>query len=124
MENTENTGFPRTLENSGKWPFHGKSQGICQAPQGILENSKVSGKSQGILVMADLSAVSEKCIIVFHFFFAVSFQTSIMCGSIYSCSVYKHSKFSFKITCDAHFVVTLALQSANGLASLASLAYS
>ena len=57
------TGFPHTLENSGKWPFHeksGKSQGISQAPQEILENSKMSGNSQGILAMADLNDVSEK----------------------------------------------------------------
>ena len=57
-------GLPRTLENSGKWHFHGKSgksQGICQAPQGILENSKISGKSLGGLAMANLSAASEKC---------------------------------------------------------------
>ena len=44
-------GFPRSLENSGKWSFHGKSgksQGICHAHQGILENRKISGNSQGI----------------------------------------------------------------------------
>ena len=65
------SGFPHTLENSGKWPFHGKSgktQGICQAPQGIIENSKISGKSQGILAMADLSGTYEKSYIVFYMF--------------------------------------------------------
>ena len=54
-------GFPRTLQNSGKRPFRGKSeksQGICQAPQGNLENSEISGDSQGISAMADLSAVT------------------------------------------------------------------
>ena len=116
------TGFPRTLENSGKWPFHGKSgksQGICKAPQGILENSKISGNSQGILSLAELSTAYEKCYIV-SICFALSFQISIIYRSIYSFSVYKKHKFSFKVTCDSHFIVKLALQSENVLACLAS----
>ena len=88
------SGFPRTLEKSGKWPFYGKSgksQGICQAPQGILEIRKVSGNSQWILALADLSSASEKCYTV-SICFALSFQTSIMYGSIYSFSVYKKTQ--------------------------------
>ena len=49
------------VKNSEKWPFHGiagKSQGIYQAPQGICENSKISGNSQG-MAMADLSVASD-----------------------------------------------------------------
>ena len=35
-----------------------KSQGIYHATQGILENSKISGNSQG-MAMADLSTISD-----------------------------------------------------------------
>ena len=66
------SGFPRSLENSGKWPFHGKSgksQGICQAPQGILENSKISGNSQG------MSATSEN---ITEFFISYEILSDIL----------------------------------------------
>ena len=38
---------PTLSGKTGKWPFHGKwgkFHGICQAPQGILENRNISGK--------------------------------------------------------------------------------
>ena len=53
-----------------------------------LENS---GNSQGILAMADLNAASEKCCIIFHICFSLSFQISIMYGSIYLFWVYKNT---------------------------------
>ena len=63
-------GFPHTtLENSGKLPFHGKSgksQGICQAPQGILENRKSSGNSQGIFGYGRFRCHFWECYKVFH----------------------------------------------------------
>ena len=76
-------GFPRSLENSGKWSFRGKSwksQGICQTPQGILENSKISGNSQGIFGCGRFKCCFWECCIGF-ICFAPSFQSSIMCGS-------------------------------------------
>ena len=45
-----NQGSHTFQKNSGKWPFHGKSgnsRGIYQAPQGIFENSEISGNGNG-----------------------------------------------------------------------------
>ena len=72
------TGFPCSLDNSGKWLFHGKtgkSQERCQVPQGILENSEIAGNSQRIFIMADLSAASAKCCIVFHMLYTQALKT-------------------------------------------------
>ena len=117
---THKSGFPCTLENSGKWPFHvksGKSQGISQAPQGILENSKISGNSQGILAMADFSATSKN---VTYFFCILCPQFSNLHYIGTHIFVFKIQKnntsCSFKITCGAHCIVKLALQSERVLA--------
>ena len=72
--------------------------------------------------MADLSAASEKCYIVFHMF-CPQFPNLHVWKHIFMFSI-QNTKFSFKITCDAHSTVQLALQSENVLAPLASIAYS
>ena len=116
------TGFPHTLENSGKWHFYGKSgksQGICQTPQGILENSEISG---------NFGYGRFKCCFweMLHSFSYVLPWVSKppSCMEAYIHVQYTKNRLSFKITCDAHCIVKLALHSENALASLGSLAYS
>ena len=67
--------------------------------------------------MADLSATSEKCYSFSYVLPLVSKPPSCM-GAYVHVQYTKNPKFSFKITCDAHCIVKLALQSANVLASL------
>ena len=68
--------FPHTPENSGKWPFHGKSgksQAIYEPPQGNFENCKILGNSQG-MAMADFNAGSEHVAQFFIYLLIVSRQ--------------------------------------------------
>ena len=111
----------KTQGNGLSMENQGNLREFSKAPQGILENSKISGNSEGILSLVDLSTASEECYIV-SICFALSFQISIIYRSIYIHLQYtKNHKFSFKVTCDSYFIVKLALQSENVLASLASL---
>ena len=50
------------------WKIREISGIICKAPQGILENRKMSGNSQGIWLLANLSTASEKCCIVSYIY--------------------------------------------------------
>ena len=51
LEKTQGNGLPRKIREISH-------QGIYQAPQGIFENSEISGNSHG-MPMGDLSAASE-----------------------------------------------------------------
>ena len=98
-----------------------ENQGNLREFAKLLREFLKTEKYQGILrelALADLSTSSEKCYIVSLCLPSVFKPPS--CMETYVSFQYTKTQIVFKVTCDAHVIVKLALQSENALAPLAS----